>query len=156
MNAFKYIVSALGALALVYLGTVFSACRAIVYVDPASALIALGVPLLLLKAGWSFKGMGAAFRNALSDSAGGAELEDARLFFATAFRYLMATGPMAFLLGLIAILGNLADKARLGPNLAVALISMFYAVLTALLVCLPLEAAAKRRLGKVGSPGYRM
>lgn len=151
MNAFKYIVSALGALALVYLGTGFSAISALAYVDPASAVIAFGIPTLLLKAGWSFKDMGAAFRNALSDSAGRAELEDARLFFGTAFRYLMATGPMAFLLGLIAILGNLADKARIGPNVAVALISMFYAVLAALVVCLPLEAAAKRRLAALGA-----
>ncbi len=146
MNAIKYLVSALGALALVFLGMGISGGHALVYVDPASALIAFGVPLLLLKAGWSFRSMGAAFGNALSDSAGAPELEDARLFFGTAFRYLMATGPMAFLLGLVAILANLADKARLGPNVAVALISMFYAVLAALVVCLPLEAAAKRRL----------
>jgi len=150
MNAFKYIVSAIGALVIVYLGIVFSGGGALTYVDPASALIALGVPVLLLKAGWSFSGMGAAFRKALSDEATRAELEDARLFFATAFRYLMATGPMAFLLGLIAILGNLRETAKVGPNLAVALISMFYCLLTGLMVCLPLEAAAKRRLSALG------
>lgn len=149
MQAFKYSVSVIAALAITYLVIVASGGRALVYIDAASALIAFGVPLALLKATWSFRQMGAAFRHALSDTANKTELEDAHLFFRTAFGYLMATGPMAFLLGVIAQLTNLADSSRLGPNLAVALISIFYVLIIGLFVCLPLEASAKRRLNGI-------
>lgn len=146
MKAFRYVVSALSAMVLVGLGSAFSGLRLAIYVDAASAILALGIPLVLLKAEWSFKAMGSAFKNALSDRADRAGLEDARLFFRTAFRYLLATGPVAFFMGLIAILGNLSDQAKLGPNLAVALLSMFYVLIAGLVVCLPLEAAAERRI----------
>lgn len=147
MNTVRHAIPVLAALTLIYLGSAFSASSFLVIVDPPSALLVIGIPLLLLKAGWSFRGMGAAFRHALSSAATKAELEDARLFFATAFRYLMVTGPLVFLLGIIAMLGNVGDPSKIGPNLAVALISPFYCLVAGLVLCLPLEAAAKRRLG---------
>lgn len=146
MNAFRHFLSVACALAIVILVLVFSGGRIGTYFDIPSAIMIIGVPLALLRAGWGFGEMGAAFRNALSDKAARAELEDAAFFFKTAKRYLLGSGVLAILLGSIAMLSNLGDLSRLGPNVAVALISIFYALALVLLLCLPLEAAATRRL----------
>jgi flagellar motor component MotA len=146
MKALRYIVSALCALALIVLAIYFSGGTMLLYVDIPSFLITAVLTVILLWSGWGFREMGAAFRNALSETSERKGLEDAALFFKMAERYLIVSGAMAFFLGSIAILKNLADKSRLGPNVAVALISVFYALFFGLLVCIPLEACARRRL----------
>jgi flagellar motor component MotA len=151
MNAFRHFLSVACALAIVGLVLVFSGGRIGSYFDLPSVIMVIGVPLSLLRAGWGFREMGAAFRNALSDRAARVELEDAAHFFQTARRYLLGSGLLAILLGTIAMLSNLGDLSKLGPNVAVALISIFYAVALGLLLCLPLEAAATRRLRALDS-----
>jgi chemotaxis protein MotA len=48
-----------------------------------------------------------------------------------------AFGMIATLLGLVMMLGNLADAASIGPSMAVALIGTLYGALMANLVCIP-------------------
>lgn len=54
-------------------------------------------------------------------------------------------GVVCVLMTLITILANLSDPASLGPNLAVAILSMLYALLIEMLL-LPLQLEVKRRI----------
>ena len=149
MKALRYFIGLLVVLAIIVACIWASGGRIFTYLDPASALIMIGVPLVLLKTGWSFRQMGQAIGLALSAdaaAAGKAELEDARRFFVSARAYLLGTGALGFFLGVIAMLTNLTDYNLLGRNMAVALISVLYAIFVSLLVCLPMEASLQRKL----------
>lgn len=54
-------------------------------------------------------------------------------------------GIISMLLSFIHILGNLSDLAQLGPNIAVAILTLLYAVILEMLL-LPLQIEAKRRI----------
>ncbi|MFZ5353693.1 MAG: MotA/TolQ/ExbB proton channel family protein [Bacillota bacterium] len=56
-------------------------------------------------------------------------------------RLLIASGTLGALIGIVGILTKLADISMLGPNLAVALLTMFYSVLF-ILILLPVQAKA--------------
>lgn len=148
MKAFSHVVAAVFVLVLAWLGTLFSGVRINVYLDAASLILVLGLTLVMLRAGWTFRAMGSQFRNSLDDQADRAALEEAILFFTSARRYLSLAAGFAVFIGLIAILTHLADRSKLGPNLAVALLSAFYAIILSVAVCVPLETAARLRLVK--------
>ncbi len=146
MKAFSHVVAAVFVLVLAWLGTVFSGVRFIVYLDAASLVLVLGLTLVMLRAGWSFRAMGSQFRKALDDQADRPALEEAILFFTSARRYLALAAGFAVFIGLIAILTHLEDRSKLGPNLAVALLSAFYAIILTVAICVPFETAARHRL----------
>lgn len=52
-------------------------------------------------------------------------------------------GMLGTVVGLIAMLQNLADKSTLGPNMAVALITTLYGAMIANLVCIPVAGKLK-------------
>jgi flagellar motor component MotA len=74
------------------------------------------------------------------------DAEKARLFFKTYAHATWFAAVMAVLIGVISILMNLEDKTMLGPNLALALFSLLYAVLVNLLIILPNTSFLKKRL----------
>jgi chemotaxis protein MotA len=59
--------------------------------------------------------------------------------------YAPAYGMIGTLIGLINMLKNLSDADSLGPNMAVALVTTFYGVMIANLICLPLSRKLKSR-----------
>lgn len=146
MKAFSHVVAAVFVLALAWLGTVFSGAHFIVYLDAASLVLVLGLTLVMLRTSWSFRAMGRQFRTSLDDEADKPALEEAVLFFLSARRYLALAAGFAVFLGVIAILTNLQDRTKLGPNFAIALLSVFYAIILMVAICVPLETAARRRL----------
>ena len=64
---------------------------------------------------------------------------------------LCASGAAGFLLGLIAVLGNLADPSHIGPAVAVAMLTTLYAVILAELVIAPLSSALPSRIEPLSS-----
>ncbi len=146
MKKASYIIMAVCALSLICAAVIFSGGMPWLYFDIPSIIITAVFTVVILRATWKFKDMGAAFKAVLSEKGDRAVCEDAALFFKTARQCLLGSGFMAFFLGLIAILKNLQDKAKLGPNFAVALLSLFYSIVLSLIVSLPLEAAARRKL----------
>jgi flagellar motor component MotA len=84
----------------------------------------------------------AGFRKTLSLE----DAEKARLFFKTYTRITWFAASLAVLIGLITILRFLEDKQALGPNTAVALLSLLYTSLTNILVILPNASRIKKRL----------
>ena len=59
--------------------------------------------------------------------------------------YALAFGLIAVLIGFITMLKNLIPEA-IGPGVAMALISLYYGVVIAYLICLPLQTKLGRRL----------
>ena len=60
-------------------------------------------------------------------------------------KQLVYAGIISMLLSLVHVLGMLSDPASLGPNIAVAILTMLYAVILEMLL-LPLQMEAKRRI----------
>lgn len=60
-------------------------------------------------------------------------------------KQLVYAGIISMLLSLVHVLGRLSDLASLGPNIAVAILTMLYAVVFEMLL-LPLQMEAKRRI----------
>ena len=59
---------------------------------------------------------------------------------------LCASGAVGFLLGVVAILGNLEDPSALGPAVAVAMLTTLYALIIAELVIAPMSNALPSRV----------
>ena len=59
---------------------------------------------------------------------------------------LCATGAAGFLLGLIGMLTNLSDPSRIGPSMAVTILTVLYAVILAELVIAPMASALSGRI----------
>jgi len=64
---------------------------------------------------------------------------------------LCASGAAGFLLGLVAILANLADPSAIGPAVAVAMLTMLYAIILAELVIAPMSNALPARIKDTSS-----
>ncbi len=148
-SGLRFLLGGLAALVLCAFGGFWSGLTVsgvLAYLDAASGVMMLGLPLVMLATSWSPREMARAFRSAASREASEAELEDAEHFFKTAGRYVLAAALFSILIGVVAMLMFLEDRSRLGPNLAIALLSALYGAFLELAVCLPFESSARRRL----------
>lgn len=111
------------------------------FLDIASFMLVIIFPILLLafqnKLGLLKKYTRAVFSQDIdSDTA----LEGSR-FFTTLSVYTLSTGLFGFLTGTIMMMGNLGDTSQVGPNMAMALISLLYAAMFCMLVYIPFKLA---------------
>lgn len=119
-----------------------------IFIDIPSFVLVPLAPLLFLGLSSGWKGFGAAFSSAVRPGASRRDLSSSVQFFKSLGAAIWSFGAMGTMTGFIVVLCNLADKAKLGPNLAVALITMFYAAVFNLLIVLPFLAAARKRLAE--------
>ena len=66
-------------------------------------------------------------------------------YFKNMGAYTLAAGLFGFLTGMIAVLADISDTAKIGPNLAVALITMLYAVILNMVVFIPFRMILERK-----------
>lgn len=122
------------------------------YLDLPSLLILLLPVILLLKSQFSWQEMGQAF--AITLSKGTVEkdrLKKALLFFIALQKYLIWTGLIGFLLGIIALLSNVTERyVAMGIGLSCALLIMFYAVVLIFTIALPFQFGLKKKLAEAG------
>lgn len=119
------------------------------YFSVASLLIVVLLPAVLLRATHSFAEIGAAFR--APRTGGENDLRVAIAFFGALGRYLLWSGFLATMIGVIALLSNLGDTSRIGYGAAIALLTVFYSIVLNLLVALPFRYAAEKKLAIVRS-----
>jgi flagellar motor component MotA len=74
------------------------------------------------------------------------DAEKTRLFFKTYAHATWFAAVLAVFIGVVTMLVNLEDKTMLGPNMAVALLSLLYAVLVNLLIILSNTSLIKKCL----------
>jgi len=75
-----------------------------------------------------------------------AELEGLSAAIKNTIKLLMATGGFGFFTGIIASLAHLGNKQALGPNLAISLLTVLYAIALSFFVFFPTQAWAENKL----------
>jgi flagellar motor component MotA len=90
--------------------------------------------------------MGVAFSISLKEEIEKEKLINALNFFKTYRKVTWISGFIAVFIGVIAILTNLEDKAALGPNMAVALISILYSGIINVVIIIPFILFIKKQL----------
>ena len=74
------------------------------------------------------------------------ELEKLSTAIKNTSKFILGTGGLGFLVGFIGILMYLENREMLGPNLAVSLIIVFYAVAISFCVFFPAQAWAENKI----------
>jgi chemotaxis protein MotA len=101
-------------------------------------------PFLFVSVLFGFKEMGLAFSVSMRTEKG--KLLNAIIFFKTYGKITWIAGCIAVLIGVVAMLVNLEDKTTLGPNLALALISMLYSGIINVVIIIPFTVFIKKQL----------
>ncbi|OHD82458.1 MAG: hypothetical protein A3J97_10470 [Spirochaetes bacterium RIFOXYC1_FULL_54_7] len=145
----KYFFSAVMVLAVLAGAILVSGGHLMIVLDPYSMILVLGLPFIIAFGSWPLRDICRAFSAPFDPSADGKDLRKAAEFFESFRSWLAvsaATGAMTGLLLMLALFDLDNGLARLGSNLAVMLLSVFYALVLNLLFVLPLGALARRRL----------
>ncbi len=116
------------------------------FLDFPSLLIIVGGCFGLTIISFSFKDISNALSQVFGESGGRDELRQAAYFWFTMIRNLLAVGAIGTLIGVIQMLGNLEDASTIGPSMAVALITFFYAIFFSGILPLPAYYIIQRRL----------
>ena len=108
------------------------------------AILILSIPILVRKGMWkdftrTFKMMNKKYSCSIADMK---RSQDAIEF---AQKQIMYAGIITFILGVIAICGHIDDLSAVGPNMAVAIISVLYTAFLELLL-LPVQVEIKGRI----------
>lgn len=114
------------------------------FLDLPSALMVVLAPLTILLAVYGWKGIVDACSWVARQPAPGKTADDAVTFFQLAAGLALATGFLGTLVGLMIMLRFLEDPARLGPGMAVALMTQLYGVFIAV-ICISVAAYVARR-----------
>ena len=112
-------------------------------IDIKSAAIVVGCTLGLLLFGGSR--IGPMFGSVFRCSVPAADLLQAARDWKLAAAYLLASGVIGTLIGLVIMLKNMDDPAALGPGMAIAVLTILYGVIVGLGICLPLAVRLENR-----------
>jgi flagellar motor component MotA len=116
------------------------------YVDVPSLIIVGIFPFLFVSILFGFKEMVLAFSVSLKKETEKDKLMKSLNFFQIYSKTTWIAGFIAVLIGVVAILVNLEDKMALGPNLALALISMIYSGIINVVIIIPFTVFIKKQL----------
>ena len=115
------------------------------------SFIAVGIiPFLVVSVLFGFKNMAAAFSSAIKEETEKENLLKAVEFFKFYGKMTWIAALIAVIFGIVSILGNLEDKAMFGPNVALALMSLFYGGLINAVLILPFTFLLKKQLADKG------
>ena len=140
-----YPLSVIAVLAMIVLAIVLSGGVVGVFVSFPSVIMVFGITIALTLASHRPSEIRTAFVAAHA-STNPAELRLAVAFFTALQRYGLWAGFLSTMLGAIVLLANLGDASHVGAGAAIALITVFYAIVFLLVVVLPYRAAAEKRL----------
>jgi len=143
---FIFVVVALGVIAAIVW---VAGGRFLMYIDfpSVAAVFLITVPLLassfrLKEIGSFFK---AAFRGVRADAS---TLKKGICFFSAMRRYLIISAVLGTMIGVIAMLSVLGEPSALGRGMALALLTIMYAVILILTVALPFRVSLERKLAE--------
>ena len=140
-----YLLFFAGILTLVIL---FSGSSIFLFINLPSILIIALFLLILSVFTTRFKRCMGYYKSVFDPEAEISQIKAASLYFHNFTLYTMGVGILGFLTGLIAMLANLEDKASVGPNLAVSLVTLLYATILCLIVFIPFKLSLDARIRK--------
>ena len=76
----------------------------------------------------------------------GSELSELVVAVKNTIKFILGTSGLGFLTGIIAMLKNLENRALLGPNMAISLITVFYSLAISFFIFFPTQAWAENKL----------
>ena len=118
-------------------------------IDAPSLIITVGGTLAaLLFAGQSIVNM---FRAVFAGEASKEQLSDAARAWELTGAFALAMGAIGTIIGLVIMLKNMDDPAAIGPGMAIALLTLFYGMLVAFAVALPLRSRLEDRAQEAAS-----
>lgn len=107
------------------------------YLDLPSFIVVGLFPFLFVSVLFGFREMKAAYATALQKEPEADRVSKALVFFNVYGSAIWVMGMVSVLIGLIGMLRNLEDPSAIGPNMALALLSIHYSGILYLLVVLP-------------------
>jgi flagellar motor component MotA len=109
-------------------------------------LITVGlVPFLFISVLFGFKEMKAAYRTALQKEPDAKHILKSKGFFNIFSATIWIMGMVSVIIGIIGMLANLEDRASIGPNTALTLVSIFYSGLIYLMFIFPFMLMLKKK-----------
>ena len=121
-----------------------------IYLDMMSILLILMCPLVLLLANYSLSDIRKYFAIGFKkENVEPVDLKNGIIFFSSLQKYLVLSGIMGSLIGLIAILAMLADPEVIGQSLALALITALYAIILSMVIATPFKTGLQKRLNEI-------
>jgi len=142
----QYFISLIVFLISIVLTIATSGGTVLPYVDVPSLIIVGIFPFLFVSIVFGFKEMKSAFSVAFKGGSEKEKLIKGLIFFKAYGKIIWISGFIAVLIGVIAMLIWLDDKTKLGPNLAVALISLLYCGIISIAIIIPFTAFIKKQL----------
>ncbi|MBN2562771.1 MAG: MotA/TolQ/ExbB proton channel family protein [Phycisphaerae bacterium] len=115
-----------------------------VFLDFPAAVLVVLTPVTILFAVYGWAGIIDAFAWVFRKPTPGKTAEDAVTFFQLGAAFALASGFLATVIGLVIMLRCMDDVSRIGPGMAIALLSQLYGVFIAV-VCIALAAHIARR-----------
>ncbi len=146
MNKVRYFIGLLVFIAIFSLLVYGAGGNLFILLDVLSIVITAVLTIVLLRTGWTFREMGKAFSAAFDEREDKPSLSVADAFFTAMGRYQNLSAVLGTVTGVIITMRYLTDKTQLGPNLALALLSILYAVLLQLAVVVPMRAMIQKKL----------
>ena len=116
------------------------------YIDIPSIIFVGIFPFIFVSIIFGFKEMSSAFSVPFKKEVKNDKLIKALNFFKIYGKTTWIAGFIAVLIGVVAILVNLEDRMKLGPNLALALISLLYCGIINVIIIIPFTVFIKREM----------
>ena len=146
-----YLVAVVAVLATLALGVVSAAGKLSYFLDWPSVIMVLAPVIVLSLASFPPSTVGRSFAVAFERrKATDAELKAAAVFFRSLQSFVLLSGAISSMIGLVTILANLRDLSSVGKGAALLLVSLFYALVLTLVVAIPFRTAVERRLAERG------
>ncbi|MFC1729413.1 MotA/TolQ/ExbB proton channel family protein [candidate division KSB1 bacterium] len=119
----------------------------LLFISAVSFILTPIVSLILMLCTFSPAEMVGCFTTAFKrEKADEVNVERGVLFFQTLQNYLLLSGIFSTFLGIVLMLANLEDPEAIGPGLAVALLTILYALFLIMIVTVPFKSGLKRML----------
>jgi flagellar motor component MotA len=139
-------------LAFSFTGTVFMSGGLLSgYLDIPSILIMVIFPFVYQCLLFGVPTVKIAFAAGFKKDVGIEQVTKAQFFFKSYSKIIWITAFVSVLIGMVAVLKWLEDRAALGPNIALALLSLLYVGLIHLVVIIPNSIFLKKRLIELDS-----
>ena len=135
-------------LAVLVMAIISSAARITLYLCLPCLIMVTATPFFMLLATFTPREMGRSFRVAFDGvPADEGSLRSAAAFFRTAQTYVLLTGFIGAMIGVVAMLAELTDETQLGFGLALAFMTILYSICLLFTLVVPFRTAVRRRIG---------
>ncbi len=146
MNRF-YFIAVILVIGLIAAAIVWNVTSIAYFLDVPSLIVVIVPVLALCFATFSPRDMGRSFRAAFSrGQVETSELKTAAVFFRALERYILLSGFLGALLGVMSLLWMMRSDTKIATGFAMLLISVFYALILLFVLAVPFRVAVDRKL----------